>query len=878
MPPTSQEVRQQFIDFFLARGHTFVRSAPVVPQDDPTLLFTNAGMNQFKDVFLGTGSRPYHRAVNSQKCIRVSGKHNDLEEVGLDTYHHTFFEMLGNWSFGDYYKREAILWAWELLTEVWKLPKRRLYATVYQDDQEAERLWRELTDVPRAHVLRFGKQDNFWEMGETGPCGPCSEIHIDRGPQFCDRAEDRQHRCAVNGGCARIIELWNLVFIQFNCEVGGRLVELPAKHVDTGLGLERLVAVLQGVPGNYDTDLFRPILLRLQELTGKEYRDELAVAMRVVADHLRMLCFSIADGALPGNEGRGYVLRRLLRRATRYGRNLGMHQPFIHRAVDSVIEVLGGAYPELGERRRHIERVILAEEESFNRTLDRGLELFADIATRPEVQETGVIPGTEAFRLYDTFGFPFDLTQVMAHEQGLRVDTEGFEAAMAGQRERGRKAGKFAAAVSDDWKVLSEGASSRFVGYEELAHPARLRRYLKRNGELRFVADITPFYAESGGQVGDTGELKAGGGLVLPIRDTQKAGSEIVHIAELPDPKLEPERELATGLLEVDGERREHTARHHTATHLLHAALRQVLGEHVHQSGSLVHPDHLRFDFTHFQQVSEDQLKAIEELVNEQVVRDEPIETFEKPFDQARALGAMALFGEKYGEIVRCVRIGDFSLELCGGTHLPSTGAVGYFKLTGEGAVAAGVRRVEALAGPKAVLYSHQESRRLRELASVLMTPPQELGSRLQGILEEKRALEKELEKLRRSEAEGEVDSLLASARELEGGVRVVAGEITAGDEEALKAAADKVRQRLRSGIGVLAASYGGKHTLVCVVTDDLIARGVKAGDLVREVARIAGGKGGGRPHLALAGLPGAEKLPAALAAVRELVEKQLSG
>jgi alanyl-tRNA synthetase len=880
VPPTSQEVRQQFIDFFLARGHTFVRSAPVVPQDDPTLLFTNAGMNQFKDVFLGTGSRPYQRAVNSQKCIRVSGKHNDLEEVGLDTYHHTFFEMLGNWSFGDYYKREAILWAWELLTEVWKLPKRRLYATVYQDDQEAERLWRELTDVPRAHVLRFGKQDNFWEMGETGPCGPCSEIHIDRGPQFCDRAEDRQHRCAVNGGCARIIELWNLVFIQFNCEVGGSLVELPAKHVDTGLGLERLVAVLQDVPGNYDTDLFRPILVRLQELTGKEYRDELAVAMRVVADHLRMLCFSIADGALPSNEGRGYVLRRLLRRATRYGRNLGMHQPFIHRAVDSVIQVLGAAYPELGERRRHIERVILAEEESFNRTLDRGLELFADIATRPEVQETGVIPGADAFRLYDTFGFPFDLTQVMAREQGLRVDTEGFEAAMAGQRERGRKAGKFsAAAASDDWKVLSEGASSRFVGYEELAHPARLRRYLKRNGELRFVADITPFYAESGGQVGDAGELKAGGGLVLPIRDTQKAGSEIVHIAELPDPELEPERELAAGLLQVDGQRREHTARHHTATHLLHAALRQVLGEHVHQSGSLVHPDHLRFDFTHFHQVSEDQLKAIEELVNQQVVRDEPIETFEKPFDQARTMGAMALFGEKYGEIVRCVRIGDFSLELCGGTHLPSTGAVGYFKLTGEGAVAAGVRRVEALAGPKAVLYSHQESRRLRELASVLMTPPQELGSRLQGILEEKRALEKELEKLRRSEAEGEVDSLLASARELEGGgVRVVAGEITAGDEEALKAAADKVRQRLRSGIGVLAASYGGKHTLVCVVTDDLIARGIKAGDLVREVARIAGGKGGGRPHLAMAGLPGAEKLPAALAAVRELVEKRLSG
>ena len=876
MSPTSQQIRQQFIDFFVDRGHTAVRSAPVVPQDDPTLLFTNAGMNQFKDVFLGSGTRPYSRAVDAQKCIRVSGKHNDLEEVGYDTYHHTFFEMLGNWSFGDYYKREAIAWAWELLTEVWKLPKPQLYATVYEDDDQAERLWTEATDIQRDHVMRFGKQDNFWEMGETGPCGPCSEIHIDRGPKFCDRAEEPGHRCAVNGGCARIIELWNLVFIQFNCEPGGRLVELPAKHVDTGLGLERLVAVLQGVAGNYDTDLFTPILARLRERTGKPYQGEFAIAMRVAADHVRMLCTAIADGAMPGNEGRGYVLRRLLRRATRYGRKLGMHEPFIHQLVGAVVEVLGGAYPELGQRRKHIERVIQAEEESFGRTLDRGLDLFAEIAARATVQESGEIPGAEAFRLYDTFGFPFDLTQVMAREQGLQVDTVGFEAAMAGQRERGRKAGKFSAAGGGEWKLVSEGESSRFVGYDQLERRARLRRYQRQDGELRFVADVTPFYAESGGQVGDRGELKTESGLVVPIRDTQKSGADIVHLAELPDSEIEPERELAAGLLQVDAPRREHTARHHTATHLLHAALRQVLGDHVHQSGSLVHPDHLRFDFTHFQQVTEDQLRAIEELVNQQVVRDLEIESFEKPFDEARAMGAMALFGEKYGDIVRCIRIGEFSLELCGGTHLPSTGATGYFKLTAEGAVAAGVRRVEALAGPKAVHYARLESRRLHELAGALMSAPHELTGRLQGLLEEKRALEKELERLRRSEAEGGVSALLQSAAQLAGGVRVVSGEIPAGDEDALKAAADRVRQELRSGVAVLAAAYGGKHALICVVTDDLIQQGIKAGDLVRDVAEIAGGKGGGRPHLAMAGIPSPEKLPAALAAVRGLVEQRL--
>jgi alanyl-tRNA synthetase len=641
----------------------------VVPHDDPTLLFTNAGMNQFKDVFLETGTRSYKRAANTQKCIRVSGKHNDLEEVGHDTYHHTYFEMLGNWSFGDYFKKEAIRWAWELLTEVWGFPKERLYATVFggdkeeglEADEEAEKLWKKVTDINPGHVMRFGKKDNFWEMGDTGPCGPCSEIHIDLTPDLSGGE-------LVNAGDPQVIEIWNLVFIQFNRHAGGKLHQLPAKHVDTGMGFERVVRVMQGVDSNYDTDVFQPILEHIGKVVGFTYEEaagEQKVAFRVLADHIRMLTFSISDGGLPSNEGRGYVIRRILRRAARYARKLNMRDPFIYQLVPTVVKINGDAFPEIVEKQNYVMEVIKAEEESFNKTLDRGLEIFTDIMNDLKVRGESEIPGEYAFKLYDTYGFPFDLTRIMAEEQNMSVDQAGFDVEMEKQRERARKAGKFVmtAVSSDDWEIITPAEETKFVGYEDTAIVTFIHKIARRNGNYHIVLTETPFYAEAGGQVGDRGKI-IGDGFELEVIDTQKDGDNnvCICISDRPLQIKDPEVHAV-----IDLERRTPTTYNHTATHLLQAALRGVLGEHIRQAGSLVAPDHMRFDFTHFKKVEREQLEEIEWIVNKKIQNDMAVEYYYSDFNAAKKKGAMALFGEKYGDTVRVVSIAPFSLELCGG-------------------------------------------------------------------------------------------------------------------------------------------------------------------------------------------------------------------
>ncbi|HDP98125.1 MAG TPA: alanine--tRNA ligase, partial [bacterium] len=663
---TSKEIRKSFIEFFKSKNHKFVPSSSVVPYDDPTLLFTNAGMNQFKNIFLGIEKRDYTRAVNTQKCIRVSGKHNDLEEVGRDTYHHTFFEMLGNWSFGDYYKKEAIIWAWELLTELWKLPKDRLFATVFREDDEAEDLWRQQTDIRPNQICRFDEKDNFWEMGEVGPCGPCSEIHFDMGAQACDKQHIPGHKCEVNGGCARFIELWNLVFIQFNREDDGSLIELPSKHVDTGMGFERIVAVLQDKTSNYDTDLFLPLIEKISELSGKPYlQGGEGVAHQVIADHVRALTFAVADGALPSNEGRGYVLRRILRRAARYARTLEVQQPIIYRLVPTLVDVMGEAFPEIKEKHQYVSMVIKSEEESFGKTLDRGIELFEKLVHDYQKKGLSRISGEQAFRLYDTYGFPLDLTQLMAEEKGMSVDEAGFHVEMEKQRDRARKAGirEYLVVDWDEWERLSPGEDSQFVGYELMETVSQIRMLKQADEFIYLILDKTPFYAEAGGQIGDEGEI-VGSEFLLSVKDTIRQGEKIVHVAK---GKLPENIQQTRVTARVKRGNRLGTARNHTATHLLQAALKQLLGNHIHQAGSLVTPFRLRFDLTHFERLSQDQLLEIERMVNHNILENVKVEVLQLPFDEAKKMGAIALFGEKYSEMVRVIRIGNISLELCGG-------------------------------------------------------------------------------------------------------------------------------------------------------------------------------------------------------------------
>ncbi|HHZ20268.1 MAG TPA: alanine--tRNA ligase [Firmicutes bacterium] len=869
---TSKQIRQEFLDFFKEQGHTIVPSSSLVPHNDPTLIFTNAGMNQFKDVFLGTGTRPYVRAADSQKVIRVSGKHNDLEEVGRDTYHHTFFEMLGNWSFGDYYKKEAILWAWQLLTERWGLPKEKLYATVYKTDDEAERLWKEVTDIQPDHVLRFGEKDNFWEMGDTGPCGPCTEIHIDLGPERCDKSHVPGHVCGVNAGCARFIELWNLVFIQYNRKADGSLEELPAKHVDTGMGFERIVAVLQNKTSNYDTDLFTPLIAAVEEISGKKYAGENQVAMRVIADHLRSLSFAIADGALPSNEGRGYVLRRILRRAARFGRTLGLNEPFIWKLVPRLVELMGEAYPELGERMEHIQQVLRAEEEGFGRTLDVGIELFEQAAREVQAQGGTVIPGDKVFLLYDTYGFPLDLTQLMAEEKGLSVDVAGFNERMASQRERARASGKFTMEEDDRvWTTVAEQPHSEFKGYETLQCDSSLCLVGEDKDFYHLVFKETPFYAESGGQVGDTGVIKTSAG-EFSVVDTVRQNDRIIHLVRKTGdfPKNSAKVTLA-----VDEKRRRMTAANHTATHIMQAVLREVLGDHVHQSGSLVTPERLRFDFTHFERLTPEQLAEVERRVNAVIGAGYDVCAQIKSYDEAVAEGAMALFSEKYGDQVRMVRVGDFSKELCGGTHVTNTAQIRYFRIVSEGSVATGVRRIEAVTGEKALELVEEERHLVREVAERLKTTPDQLVRRVDELLQENDRLSKELEQSKKSQAGAAVQEILAKAIAV-GDARVAVARLDGYSMDLLREAADRIKDGLRSGVLLLGSVFEGKVNLVAGVTADLTGK-IKAGELVKQVAPLVEGGGGGRPDMAQAGGKNPAKLDEALDAGRAWIQSKLA-
>jgi alanyl-tRNA synthetase len=874
------DLRKEFISFFEERGHTFVRSSPVVPQDDPTLLFSNAGMNQFKDIFLAIGTRPYTRAVNSQKCIRASGKHNDLEDVGRDNYHHTFFEMLGNWSFGDYFKRDAIGWAYELLTGRWGLDSARMYATVFggspnegvEADEEAEKLWLEVTPLPPERVLRCGKKDNFWEMGDTGPCGPCSEIHYDLGPGTCPKSGKDGHVCAVNvDGCWRFIELWNLVFIQYNRIPGGELKLLPAKHVDTGMGLERIARVIQGVDSNYATDLFTPLLAAITRVTGKQDGPgETGVAFRVIADHLRSVSFAVADGALPSNEGRGYVLRRMLRRAARFGKVLGMSEPFIYRLVPDLAAMMGEAFPELPAQQDHVARVIKAEEESFALTLDRGLDIFEKAVAGLKGSKSKTLPGAEVFKLYDTFGFPVDLTRLMAEERGLTVDLAGFDTLMEQQREKARGASAMKVDAGD-WTIVTSGPDSRFEGYDSLSLQAVVRAYRKdADGRWLILLDKTPFYAEGGGQVGDQGQLTNAAGQWRVI-DTQREGDRIVHIAE---GKATPDAQPVTA--EVDAGRRARTTLNHTATHLLHAALRGVLGNHVHQAGSIVHPDYLRFDYTHFEKPSDAQLDLIEHRVNAMIRANRGLEISHSSYKDAIGSGVVALFGEKYGDTVRVVRVPEFSAELCGGCHVHATGDIGTFVIASESAIAAGVRRILAYTGEAAEQYVKDNTRLVNQFRHILNVAPEGLVARLEQMIEERKGLERELKQLKRGSMAGDADSLLKQARDV-GGVRVLASQVEAESMDELRGLADALRAKLHPGIALIGAIIDGKGSLLCAVSDDLVKSNVKAGEIVNQVAALADGRGGGPPHMATAGAKDLAKLPLALQQAPEVIGAYLA-
>jgi len=873
---TSKEIRDSYIKFFQQKNHKFVPSSAVAPLDDPSLLFINAGMNQFKNIFLNVEKRDYIRAVNSQKCIRVSGKHNDLEEVGKDTYHHTFFEMLGNWSFGDYYKKEAITWAWELLTEVWKLPKTKLWATVYRDDDEAEELWKKVTDINKNQILRFDEKDNFWEMGEVGPCGPCSEIHIDLGDLACDKKHIPGHKCEVNGSCARYMEFWNLVFIQYNREQDRSLVELPAKHVDTGMGFERITAIIQGVGSNYETDLFLPILEKVGELTGKEYSsDDRGTAHRVIADHVRTLTFAIADGVLPSNEGRGYVLRRILRRAARFARTLDFHEPIIYKLVPTIIDIMGQAYPEIIEKHQYVSMVIKSEEEGFNNTVDRGIELFDKLILDLKKKGIKQIPGKEAFKLYDTYGFPFDLTQLMAEENQFTVDEKGFQKEMEVQRKRARDAGKWEYAVDfnyDTWEIITTGIDSQFIGYEDLETNSTIRKVKREENFIFLTLDKTPFYGEAGGQVGDKGEI-LGANFKLLILNTICEGEKIIHIAQGDLPKKEINPHVTA---QVNRELRLNTARNHTATHLLQAALREVLGKHVQQSGSLVAPDHFRFDLTHFEKISKNQLKKIEEIVNQKIWDNYKVDAVETSLEDARKEGAMMLFGEKYDEKVRMIKINDYSKELCGGTHLGHTGQIGSFRIIHESSVASGIRRIEAVTGAVAYSLTANESSLLNSIKERLSTQADGLLDRIDSLINEKKVMARELFSLKAESARGEIVKLVGNAKILSG-FKLVTKQVECPDVDNLKQLGDLLREELKSGVGVLSAIINGKINFICVITDDIVKdRKLSANDVVKQVAAIAGGSGGGRPHIALAGAKNLDKLNNALQGVEPIIKQKL--
>ncbi len=877
---TGDQIRTSFIEFFKSKAHTYVPSSPVVPHDDPTLLFINAGMNQFKSALLGENREGYKRVANSQKCIRVSGKHNDLDEVGRDTYHHTLFEMLGNWSFGDYYKKEAIAWAWELLTEVWKLPKDRLFASVYKDDDEAMEIWKTVTDIRHDRILRFGDKENFWEMGEVGPCGPCSEIHFDMGDEATREATFADPVHGVNGTNARYIEIWNLVFMQYERLPDGSLKPLKNQNVDTGMGFERACSVIQGSGSNYETDVFRPIIDKIAELSGTAYDKGIdGTPHRVIADHIRALGFAIADGATPGNEGRGYVLRRILRRASKFARELGQKEPFLHKLVPTLAGHMGGAYPELAARQDYIAQVIRAEEERFGKTLDLGLERFAKVAEQAKARQQTVIDGVEVFTLYDTYGFPTDLTRLLAEERGLTIDEAGYEAHMNEQRERARGAAKFTAAIAGDegWTILKDGLDTEFVGYDSLVADMPVLRYREEGDTVLLVAARTPFYAEAGGQVGDTGLIE-GEGVTLRVLDTVKVYDMVVHKCALASGLLTPDA-LKSAKGSVDAEARAAAVRNHSATHLLHAALRQVLGDHVQQQGSRVAPEGLRFDFTHHTGVTADELRRVETIVNEKILANLDVAPSVHGIEEAKAMGAMALFGEKYGDRVRVIRMGgdadQFSMELCGGTHATATGQIGLFKITSESSIASGVRRIEAVTGAGALALVNERFERLAGIGAALKAKAGDEAGKVNELAARLKSAEKELAELRLFKATQQAKALVAEKGVAVGGFTVVVSKIDAADKDAQNAFLDAAASQLQNGAGVFTAVAGDSLSLFAVVGKAAQAK-AKAGDLIKELGPIADARGGGRPDRAQAGSKAVDKEPAVLAAAEALLARVL--
>jgi alanyl-tRNA synthetase len=874
---TGNDIRKSFLDYFIKQGHTAVKSSSLVPDKDPTLLFTNAGMVQFKNVFLGQERLPYVRAASSQKCLRISGKHNDLEAVGRDTYHHTFFEMLGNWSFGDYYKADAIEWAWELLTKEWGLPKDKLWATVYLDDDQAEKLWAKISGLPTERICRFGEKDNFWEMGETGPCGPCSEIHLDRGPQACDKQGRAGHECRVNGDCARYIELWNLVFIQYNRREDRSLSELPAKHVDTGMGLERITAVLQNVLSNYDVDFMRALTAATEKLSGRSYGADPAadISFRVIDDHARAVSFLIADGVMPSNEGRGYVLRRLLRRAARHGRLIGLKGPFLHKVATTVAAVMGDPYPELRAEEQRIVDIIRSEEERFGETLDRGLVLLDEATAKLKAAKQKTLPGEVAFRLYDTYGFPLDLTEDILSGEDMVVDQAGFGKLMEEQRTRGREARE---AASMESKIVLDRPVC-FTGYDRLDGDSTvLAIYANGEGKQEAVegdeVDIltaeTPFYGESGGQVGDRGTIQTPRGDIVEVIDTQHPTPQLTaHRARVKKGRVQVGDKVG---LSVDPKHRRRTMLNHSATHILHAVLRRELGAHVRQAGSLVAPDRLRFDFHHTGAIADEKLAQIEAQVNGHIRADAGVTIDEMNYQEAIRAGALAFFGDKYGDRVRVVKIGGFSTELCGGTHVERSGEIGLFKLPFESGVAAGVRRVEAFTGEGALELVGSYEQRLKEIGALVRGSADDAVDKVKKLLERQKELEKEIEKLRGQFGKDQIPELLDKKQSVDG-ANILVSRVDGLDAKQLRDVADQITEKLGSGVVVLASAGESNVSLVASVSKDLTKK-YHAGNIIKELARMVGGGGGGRPDFAQAGGKEPGQIAAALKRAEEIIRQ----
>ncbi|MDR2016609.1 MAG: alanine--tRNA ligase [Burkholderiales bacterium] len=870
------EIRRQFIDYFVANGHTALASSPLVPANDPTLLFTNAGMVQFKDVFLGLEQRPYQRAVTSQRCVRAGGKHNDLENVGYTARHHTFFEMLGNFSFGDYFKRDAIIYAWELLTKVYKLPPEKLWATVYIDDDEAYDIWANEINIPKERLIRIGDNkgakyasDNFWQMADVGPCGPCSEIFYDHGPGIAGGPPG-----SPDAEGDRYIEIWNLVFMQFSRDAQGVLTPLPKPCVDTGMGLERLAAVLQHVHSNYDIDLFQSLITAAMKATG--CKDKNSPSLRVIADHIRACAFLIVDGVIPGSEGRGYVLRRIIRRAIRHGYKLGQQKPFFYTLVETLAKTMGDAYPELVREQARVAQVLQMEEQRFGETIDNGMKLLDDALKRVQDSGATTLDGETAFTLYDTFGFPLDLTSDVCRERGVTVDEAGFNKAMQAQRERARMASQFKVGES----LAYQGPKTVFEGYERLEDTAKIVALYNdgvsvaslSKGECGIVVlDRTPFYAESGGQVGDIGKL--GNDVVsFSVQDTQKIQPEVFgHIGEVVKGALNVGDTIQTTVNRVA---RTRTVRNHSATHLMHKALREVLGTHVQQKGSLVNPERTRFDFSHFSPVTAEEIARVEAKVNEEILENVLTQARTMSFDDAQKVGAMALFGEKYGDTVRVLNIGS-SCELCGGTHVTRTGDIGLFKIVAESGVAAGIRRIEAVAGEGVIEYLNDCEQILQRAAGELKVAPGELDVRVAHLMEQMKAAEKEVARLKSKLAGSRIDDLAGQTAEIGGGAKLLTATLEDIDPATLRETLDKLKDKLKSAVIVLATVRDGKVSLIAGVTADLMGK-IKAGELVNLVAQQVGGKGGGRPDMAQAGGTQPEKLAAALQSVHAWVKERL--